>query len=118
MKKMSDIFYTPRYVYDLVRIYKYSARKWGRPVAKRTLTQIAEVEQHALDDPDFGKRDAQYHSPIYRYATVRNGQTIFFYRLGDDVVMITAGYSGRAWNRVMKRIEPQIKAFIDQIETD
>lgn len=33
------------YENDLVRIYKYSARKWGRSVAERTLKQIAEVEQ-------------------------------------------------------------------------
>ena len=36
---------TPRYEDDLVRIYKYSARKWRRSVAERTLKQIAEVEQ-------------------------------------------------------------------------
>ena len=86
---MPDIFYTPRYEDDLVRIYKYSARKWGRPVAERTLEQIADVEQKALTDPDFGKVDAQYHSPIYRYATIRNSQTVFFHHLGEDVVMIT-----------------------------
>ena len=52
---MPEILYTPpRYGDDLVRIYKYSARKWGRPVAERTLKQIAEVEQAALADPDFG----------------------------------------------------------------
>ena len=27
-----EILYTPRYEDDLVRIYKYSARKWGRSV--------------------------------------------------------------------------------------
>ena len=42
-----------------MRIYKYSARKWGRSV--------------------------------------------------DDVVMIAAGYSGRAWRRIMQQIEPQIE---------
>ena len=65
---MPEILYTPRYEDDLVRIYKYSARKWGRSV--------------------------------------------------DDVVMIAAGYSGRAWRRIMQRIEPQIQAFIDRIEAD
>ncbi|MEO1609221.1 MAG: hypothetical protein AAFR90_07695 [Pseudomonadota bacterium] len=100
-----------------MRIYKYSARKWGRPVAERTLGQITELEQMALADPGFGRVDAEHHSPIYRYATIRNSQTIFFHRLGEDVVMITAGYSGRAWRQIMQRIEPQIKAFIDQIET-
>jgi len=113
---MPDIFYTPRYEDDLVRIYKYSARKWGRPVAERTLKQIAEVEQKALADPSFGKVDEQHHSPIYRYAIIQNSQTIFFHRLGEDVVMITAGYSGRAWHSIMQRIEPQIQAFIDQIK--
>ena len=113
---MPDIFYTPRYEDDLVRIYKYSVRKWGRPVAKRTLEQIEEVEQKALADPSFGKVDEQYHSPIYRYATIRNSQTVFFYRLGEDVAMITAGYSGRAWHRILQRIEPQIKDFIRRME--
>ena len=42
---MPEILYTPRYEDDLVRIYKYSARKWGSSVAERTLKQIAEVEQ-------------------------------------------------------------------------
>ena len=63
---MPDIFYTPRYEDDLVRIYKYSARKWGRPVAERTLGQITELEQMALADPGFGRVDAEHHSPIYR----------------------------------------------------
>ena len=114
---MPEILYTPRYEDDLVRIYKYSARKWGKSVAERTLKQIAEVEQAALADPDFGKTGAQYHSPVFRHVTVKNNQTVFFHRLGDDIVMITAGYSGRAWNRIIKRIKPQIQAFIDQIET-
>jgi len=114
---MPNIFYTPRYENDLVRIYKYSARKWGGPVAERTLKQITELEQKALADTLFGSLDAEHYSPIYRYATIRNSQTIFFHRLGEDVVMITAGYSGRAWHRIMQRIEPQIKDFIDQIET-
>lgn len=100
-----------------MRIYKYSACKWGRSVAERTLKQIAEVEQAALADPDFGKADAQYHSPVFRHVTVKNNQTVFFHRPGDDIVMITAGYSGRAWNRIIKRIKPQIQAFIDRIET-
>ena len=116
---MPEILYTPRYEDDLVRIYKYSARKWGRSVAERTLKQIAEVEQAALADPDFGKKmDAQYYSPVFRHAIVKNSQTVFFHRLGDDVVMIAAGYSGRAWRRIMQRVEPQIQAFIDRIETD
>ena len=114
---MPEILYTPRYEDDLVRIYKYSASKWGSSIAERTLKQIAEVEQAALADPDFGKTDAQYHSPLFRHVTVKNNQTVFFHRLGDDIVMITAGYSGRAWNRIIKRIKPQIQAFIDQIET-
>ena len=115
---MPEILYTPRYEDDLVRICKYSARKWGRSVAERMLKQIAEVEQAALADPDFGKMDAQYHSPVFRQVTVKNNQTVFFHRLGDNIVMITAGYSGRAWNWIIKRIKPQIQAFIDQIETD
>ena len=86
---MPDIFYTPRYEDDLVRI-KYSARKWGSPVAERTLGQITELEQMALADPLFGRVDAEHHSPIYRYATIRNSQTIFFHRLGEDVVMMMA----------------------------
>ena len=114
---MPEIFYTPRYEDDLVRIYKYSARKWGSSVAERTLKQIAEVEQAALANPDFGKTDAQYHSPVFRHVTVKNNQTVFFHRLGDDIVMITAGYSGRGWQRIMQRIKPQIQAFIDRVET-
>ena len=115
---MPDILYTPRYEDDLVRIYKYSTRKWGRPVAERTLAQIAEVERCALSDPGFGKVDAEYHSPIYRYATTRNGQTVFFHRIGADVVMIAAGSAGRAWHRIMQRIEPRIQAFIDRIDAE
>jgi plasmid stabilization system protein ParE len=113
---MPDILYTPRYDDDLVRIYKYSAIRWGKAIAMRTMDQIAEVEQKALADPDFGKLDSLYHSPIYRYATIPNSQTVFFHRLGDDVVMITAGYKGRAWNLLLKRIEPEVKKFIEEAE--
>lgn len=113
---MPDILYTPRYDDDLVRIYKYSVRRWGKPVAIRTMDQISEVEQQALVDPDFGKLDTLYHSSIYRYATIPNSQTVFFHRLDDDVVMITAGYKGRAWNLLLQRIEPEIKKFIKEVE--
>ena len=115
---MPNIFYTPRYEEDLVRIYKYSARKWGRLVAERTLRQINEVEKMALADVNFGKVDNNYHSKIYRYATTPNSQTVFFHRLGKDVIMITAGYSGRGWHYVMKRITSQVQTFIDQIRPE
>lgn len=113
---MADILYTPRYEDDLVRIYKFSYQKWGKTVAERTMAQIAEVEDRALSEPDFGKLDAKYHSPVYRYATIANGQTVFFHRSGDNVVMITAGYTGRGWNQIMQRIEPQIRQYLEQIE--
>ncbi len=113
---MPDILYTSRYDDDLVRIYKYSVRRCGKPVAMRTMDQIAEVEQKALANPEFGKLDSLYHSPIYRYATIPNGQTVFFHRLGENVVMITAGYKGRAWNLLLQRIEPEIKNFIKEAE--
>ncbi len=113
---MPDILYTPRYDDDLVRIYKYSVRRWGKSVAMQTMVQISEVEQKALADPNFGKFDSLYHSPIYRYATISNSQTVFFHRLDDNVVMITAGYKGRAWNILLQRIEPEIKRFIKEAE--
>lgn len=115
---MPDILYTPRYEDDLVRIYKYSARKWGRPVAERTLDQINEIEKMALGDPGFGKIDEQNHSEIYKYATTPNSQTVFFHRVKEDVIMITAGYSGRGWHHIMKQIDPQIRNFIERIRLE
>lgn len=114
---MPDILYTPRYEEDLVRIYKYSARKWGRLVAERTLSQINEVEKRALAHPDFGKVNEHSHSALYRYATTPNSQTVFFHRIKEDVIMITVGYSGRGWPHVLKRIESQIQTFINQIQS-
>ena len=115
---MADLFYTPRYDGDLVAIYKYSKKRWGSIVATRTIEQISNVEQLALSDPQFGRIDAAYHSPIYHYATTANSQTVFFHRLGTDVVMIAAGYQGRGWNFILNDIAPEIQAFIDQVKTD
>lgn len=114
---MADIFYTPRYEADLVHIYKYSTEKWGRDVANRTMAQITDLEEKTLSDPDFGKLDAHFHSPIYRYATIANSQTIFFHRIGDDVIMITAGWAGRAWHYIMQKIEPQIQDFLKELDS-
>lgn len=82
----------------------------------QTMDQIAEVEQKALVEPSFGKLDRLYHSSIYRYATIPNSQTVFFHRLGDDVVMITAGYKGRSWHFLLQRIEPEIRKFLEKAE--
>ena len=113
---MPDLFYTPRYDDDLVKIYKYSKKQWGSIVAANTMDQISEIEQKALHDPRFGKIDPAYHSPIYNYATTANSQTVFFHRLGGDVVMIAAGYKGRGWNFILDNIAPEIQAFIDKID--
>lgn len=99
-----------------MKIYKYSKKQWGGIVANRTMDQISELEQKALNDPRLGKIDPAYHSPLYNYATTANSQTVFFHRLGDDVVMMTAGYQGRGWSFILERIAPEIQSFIDKID--
>ena len=56
--------------------------------------------------------DAQYYFAVFRHAIVKNSQTVFFHRPGDDVVMIAAGYSGRAWRRIMQGIEPHQAVYM------
>ncbi len=85
---MGKIFRTSVYKDNLRKIYAYSLRQFESQAAEETMRQIQSVEQSALNDPNFGKVDVQYHSKIFRYKTIRNSQTIFFHPLGDDVVMM------------------------------
>lgn len=112
---MGKIFRTPVYKANLRIIYAYSLRHFGEQVADETMRQIQAVEKGALSDPRYGKIDAQYHSEIFRYKTIRNSQTIFFHPLGDDVVMITAGYCGRDWGAILKKLENEIMQQIKSV---
>jgi plasmid stabilization system protein ParE len=112
---MGKIFRTPVYKANLRTIYAYSLRRFGEVVANETMRQIQAVEQGALNDPRYGKIDAQYHSEIFRYKTIRNSQTVFFHPLGDDVVMITAGYCGREWGAILEKIDDEIMQQIKNL---
>ena len=112
---MGEIFRTSVYKADLRKIYAFSLRRFGAHVADETMRQIQAVEQSALSDPNFGKIDGKYYSEIFRYKTIRNRQTLFFHPLGDDVVMITAGYCGREWRATLSKLEDEIHEQIKNI---
>lgn len=112
---MGKIFRTPVYKNDLRKIYAFSLRHFGALVADETVRQIQTVEQSALADPHFGTVERQYHSKIFRYKTIRNSQTIFFHPIGDDVVMITAGYCGRDWGTILSRVENEVMQQIKRM---
>lgn len=112
---MGKIFRTPVYKSDLRSIYAYSLRHFGERVADETMRQIQAVEKKAANDPSYGKLEAHYHSDFFRYRTIRNSQTVFFHHIGDDVVMITAGYCGRNWGAILKTLESEIKQHIQAI---
>ncbi len=105
---MGKILRTPVYKADLRRIYAYSLRHFGEIVANETMRQIQIVEKNALFDRNYGKIDAHYHSTVFHYKTIRNSQTVFFHHIGDDVIMITAGYCGREWMHILKKLENEI----------
>jgi plasmid stabilization system protein ParE len=112
---MGKILRTPVYKANLRKIYAYSLRHFGEQVADETMRQIRAVEQGALNDSGFGKIDAQYHSQIFRYKTTLNSQTIFFHPLGDDIVMITAGFCARDWSVILKKLEDETMQQIKSI---
>ena len=112
---MAEVFYTPRYDDDLVAIYKHSKREWGERVALETLKQIEAIEHRALQNPAIGKLDPEFHSEFFRCAFTENSQTVFFHRLGSDVVMLTAGYGGRDWKSIMDSLSPELLDFLARI---
>lgn len=112
---MGKVFRTPTYKSDIRKIYAHSLRRFGEKVADATMLQMKQVEQAALKDPSYGKLDTQYHSTIFRYKTIRNSQTLFFHRLGNDVVMITAGSCRRDWRVILNDLEAEIMQHIKNI---
>lgn len=114
---MGKIYRTSVYEQDLKRIYRVSKRRFGKNVALETIRQLQELEQKALNDPEFGKINSDYHSPIFKYANILNRQTAFFERIGDDVVMITVGFDGRQWEKGLADIESKILEYINVLKS-
>ena len=115
MNKTGRIFRTPVYKADLRKIYAQSLRRFGEKVADETMRQIHAVEQSALSDSSYGKIDKEHHSKIFRYKTIRNSQTLFFHAIGDDIVMITAGYCSRDWSAILGKMEEEILHIVKNI---
>ena len=102
---MGKILRTPQAKTDYKKIFKERAKRFGEKVAHTTLKQIEEAEQRILDNPLRGRLEPEFHSDKYRFIQTRNRQKIFYTTKGEDVIIITAGYDGRDWGKILREIK-------------
>ena len=105
---MLKIYRTPQAKRDYKEIYKESARRFGEKVASETVAQIESAERRIQENPHYGRLDPQFHSEKYRYIQTKNRQKIFYVAFSDFIVIITAGYDGRNWLRILQEQDAYI----------
>ena len=107
---MNKVYKTPEVERQYIRIFKETAKKFGRSVALETMRQFQEAEDKLARGSAFPKHDPDYHSQRFEYITIQNSQTLFFERLENDIVIVAVGWSGRNWK---ERLE-EMQLYIDR----
>lgn len=105
---MVDVYRTPEVEKQYKRIFKDSAKRFGLATARETRQQIIEAEKKLARETANIRRDPKHHSERFEYVSVKNSQKIFFERIGDDIVIVAAGYSGRKWKDRLEEMEAHI----------
>ena len=112
---MAKLYRTPQIKEDYKEIFKESAKRFGERVARQTLLQIQQAESRVLANPHYGTLDPKFHSTKFRYVQAKNRQKLFYTTIGEDViVMITAGYDGRNWIKLLTEMDGYISQQIEQ----
>lgn len=113
---MNKVYKTPEVERQYKRIFKETAKKFGRSVALETMRQLQEAEEKLAKDYAYTKRDPEYHSERFEYVTIQNSQTIFFERLDDDIIIVAAGWSGRNWKDRLEEMQPYVDRQLEKLK--
>lgn len=80
-----------------------------------TMRQLDEAEHKLATETAFVRRDTDHRSDRFEFVTIKNSQTIFFERIGDDIVIVAAGWSGRNWKERLEEMQPYIDQQINKL---
>ena len=69
---MRKIYKTPEVELQYKRIFKESAKRFGKSVAFETMRQLMQAEEKLAQDLAFSKHDPNYHSERFEYITIPN----------------------------------------------
>lgn len=113
---MNKVYKTPEVERQYIRIFKETAKKFGRSVALETMRQLQEAEEKLAADTAFTKHDPDYHSQRFEYMTIQNSQTLFFERLGNNIIIVAVGWSGRNWKERLEEMQPYIDRQMEKLK--
>lgn len=113
---MRIIYKTPEVELQYKRIFKKTAKRFGRNVALDTMNQLTEAEEKLANDAVFARHDSKYHSERFEYITIENSQTLFFERINDNIVIVAAGWAGRDWKARLEEMQPYIDRQVEKLK--
>ena len=113
---MRKIYKTPEARRQYKRIFKETAKRFGRRVALETMYQLTEAEEKLADGTVFARHDPDYHSERFKQITIKNSQTLFFEIIDDDIIIVAAGWSGRNWKDRLEEMQPYIDRQIEKLK--
>jgi len=113
---MRKIYKTPQVEQQYKRIFKETAKRFGRRVARETMTQLRDAEEKLAKDKAFAKLNEKCFSERFEYLSIENSQVLFFERIGEDIVIVAAGWSGRNWKERLEDMQPYIDRQIQKLK--
>ena len=112
---MPKIYKTPEVERQYKRIFKETAKRFGKRVAMETMQQLIEVENNLAKETAVSKINADFYSDRFEYITIPNSQILFFERINNDIVIVAAGWSGRNWKERLEEMQPYIDRQIEKL---
>ena len=113
---MRKIYKTHEAERQYKRIFKETAKRFGKRVALQTLMQLKEVEERLASDQVYGRFDPEYYSERFEFVTIKNSQTIIFERIDNDIIIVAAGWSGRNWKERLEEMQPYIDRQLNKLK--
>lgn len=113
---MLKIYKTPEAERQYKRIFKETAKRFGKGVALETLKQLTEAEEKLIQDTDHSRYDPEFYSERFEYITIKNSQIVIFERVDNDIVVVAAGWSGRNWKKRLEEMQPYIDRQLEKLK--
>lgn len=111
---MVKIYKTPQVQAQYKRIFKETARRFGKSVALETLRQLEDAEEKLKTIHVSHGKNVNIHSDRFQSIKIKNAQILFYEHIGDDIVIVAAGWVGRNWIDRLIEMEPYIDAQLSK----
>lgn len=94
---------------SLIDAYKHLHDTHGERFSDRWLDAIHNFTDGLAHPHTLGTIDPNHFSNRFAHLQVPGTQTtIFFLVKGDQIILVTSGYSGRDWPTVLRKLQPEI----------